>query len=200
MTTARTATPRTARAINDRIALELLAERGPLTATQLKDATGLSRPSVADLVGRLQDDGLVAVVGESGSARRGPNARLYGLVADRAHVAALDVRLDSATVAVADLTGRPVARATLPVPDGPPGEEDAPGAPAAAALALLDAVLADAGVREVHTAVVGAPGLVDPATGTLGRDNAMLPAWHGELVRLLPARAGRVLVENEVNL
>ncbi|WP_146057346.1 helix-turn-helix domain-containing protein, partial [Streptomyces sp. SM12] len=100
MTTARTATPRTARAINDRIALELLAERGPLTATQLKDATGLSRPSVADLVGRLQDDGLVAVVGESGSARRGPNARLYGLVADRAHVAALDVRLDSATVAV----------------------------------------------------------------------------------------------------
>ncbi|MFE7122251.1 MarR family transcriptional regulator, partial [Streptomyces sp. NPDC057654] len=83
----RTATPSTARAINDRIALELLRDEGPLTAGQLRDRTGLARPTVADLVERLRSAGLIAVVGEAGAERRGPNARLYGLVADRAHLA-----------------------------------------------------------------------------------------------------------------
>ncbi|NJP69208.1 ROK family transcriptional regulator, partial [Streptomyces spiramenti] len=198
MTPVRTATPRTARAINDRIALDLLVEHGPLTATQLRDATGLSRPSVADLVGRLQDDGLVAVVGEAGTARRGPNARLYGLVAERAHVAALDIRLDSAAVVVADLAGRTVARASLPLPASSRGGDSAT---ATAVLEALDAALADASVEELHTAVVGAPGLVDPATGALNRAGGGLPAWHAELVRGLPARTGaHVRVENEVNL
>lgn len=48
------ASPSTARAINDRLALRLLQQDGPLTATQLKTLTGLSRPTVADLVERLQ--------------------------------------------------------------------------------------------------------------------------------------------------
>src|SRR5918995_1770365 len=109
MTTPRIASPRTARAINDRIALELLAERGPLTAAQLRELTGLSRPSVADLIDRLGRDGLVAVVGESGAERRGPNARLYGLAADRAHVAALDVRTGGVAFTLADLAGETVA-------------------------------------------------------------------------------------------
>lgn len=86
------ASPSTARAINDRVALQLLQREGPLTAGQLKAMTGLSRPTVADLVERLQGSGLIQVVGESGEQRRGPNARVYGIVADRAHLAALDVR------------------------------------------------------------------------------------------------------------
>ena len=106
----RNASPRTARAINDRLALRLLQQEGPLTAAQLKELTGLSRPSVADLVERLQDSGLIEVVGETGADRRGPNARLYGIVADRAHVAGLDVRTDSVAVEVADLLGRTLAR------------------------------------------------------------------------------------------
>ncbi|WP_241684530.1 hypothetical protein [Actinomadura sp. J1-007] len=39
-----TATPAMARAINDRLALDLLLEQGPLTAPQLRALTGLSRP------------------------------------------------------------------------------------------------------------------------------------------------------------
>jgi predicted NBD/HSP70 family sugar kinase len=198
MTTARTATPRTARAINDRIALELFADRGPLTANQLKEATGLSRPSVADLIGRLARGGLVTVVGEAGEARRGPNARLYGLVADRAHVAALDVRLESVAIALADLTGRTVARTGLPVGPGSgrPGDRLVESV-----LDSLDRARRDARITEVHTAVIGAPGLVDPATGTLNRTTDALPAWHGELAEALRGRlGGRVLVENEVNL
>ncbi|MET7443185.1 Lrp/AsnC family transcriptional regulator, partial [Streptomyces sp. NPDC005568] len=99
------ASPSTARAINDRLALRLLQQEGPLTAGRLKQLTGLSRPTVADLVERLTAAGLIAVVGESGEQRRGPNARVYGIVADRAQLAALDVRTEGVTVVVADLLG-----------------------------------------------------------------------------------------------
>lgn len=66
------ASPSTARAINDRLALRLLQQEGPLTAGQLKQLTGLSRPTVADLVERLTAAGLIEVVGESGSNGAGP--------------------------------------------------------------------------------------------------------------------------------
>ncbi|RST00625.1 ROK family transcriptional regulator [Streptomyces sp. WAC07149] len=182
------ASPSTARAINDRLALELLQEEGPLTAAQLKRLTGLSRPSVADLVERLGAAGLIEVVGESGEQRRGPNARLYGIVAGRAHLAALDVRTDSATAVVTDLLGHPLARAALPV--------DAVGE----AVARLAELTREAGARELHTVVVGAPGLVAPASGEL-RDTGGLPAWHRDLVAALQETLpARVVVENETNL
>ncbi|GAA2436674.1 ROK family transcriptional regulator [Streptomyces macrosporus] len=209
---ARTASPRTARAINDRIALELLVEHGSLTAGRLKELTGLSRPSVADLLQRLQDDGLVRVVGEAGEARRGPNARLYGLVADRAHVAAVDVRATSVSFALADLAGAPAGRGTLHLedggtvaPDGPggpdaPGDFDAPDGPVARTVAALEEALRASGATALHTVAVGAPGMVDPATGALGRGTA-LPAWHARVPDALRERLGvPVLLENEVNL
>ena len=105
------ASPSTARAINDRLALRLLQREGPLTAGQLKQLTGLSRPTVADLVERLTAAGLIEVVGEAGEQRRGPNAKLYGIVADRAHLAALDVRTEGVAVLVSDLVGRVLAEA-----------------------------------------------------------------------------------------
>ncbi|MEU7554604.1 ROK family transcriptional regulator [Streptomyces sp. NPDC044571] len=178
----------TARAINDRLALQLLQEEGPLTATQLKAKTGLSRPSVADLVERLAHAGLIEVVGESGEQRRGPNARLYGIVARRAHLAALDVRTDRATAVVTDLLGRPLAEAALPV--------DAVDE----AVDVLEALAREAGADPLHTVVVGAPGLVAPGSGEL-RGTAGMPSWHRDLVAALGQRLpATVVVENETNL
>ncbi|SHN28621.1 ROK family transcriptional regulator [Actinacidiphila paucisporea] len=188
----RNASPRTARAINDRLALRLLQEEGPLTAAQLKELTGMSRPSVADLVERLQDSGLIEVVGESGAARRGPNARVYGIVADRAHVAGLDVRIDSIGVEIADLLGRTLSRAELAVPaDADPARTIEDG------IALL---LGAAGGTPLHTVACGAPGLINPVTGRL-TVTGELPTWHGDLVDEVRSRLGvPVLLENEVNL
>ncbi|MGW7055779.1 ROK family transcriptional regulator [Streptomyces sp. NPDC054887] len=190
------ASPSTARAINDRFALKLLQDEGPLTAGQLKTLTGLSRPSVADLVERLQDAGLIAVVGEAGARRRGPNARLYGIVADRAHLAALDVRTQGVSVVVADLLGRTLAEATLPIDGDATGTEPA----VERAVALLERTAREAGAARLHSVGVGAPGLIDPATGELRR-TAGLPAWHRRLVDALQERLpATVLVENETNL
>jgi predicted NBD/HSP70 family sugar kinase len=191
----RTASPRTARAINDRLALELLQSEGPLTATQLKELTGLSRPSVADLVERLGAAGLIHVVGESGAERRGPNARVYGIVADRAHLAAVDVRTHSVAIEVADLLGRTIGRAALPV--DPLGD---PRRTVKRSVALLERTAREAGATALHTVAVGAPGLVDPATGEL-RATGQLPMWHSALVAELRQRIGiPVLLDNEVNL
>ncbi|MGP3638271.1 ROK family protein, partial [Streptomyces sp. 24-1644] len=189
------ASPSTARAINDRLALELLQRDGPLTATQLKTLTGLSRPTVADLVERLQGAGLIRVVGESGAERRGPNARLYGIVADRAHLAALDVRTDSVAVVVADLLGVTLAEDTLPIDVG-----TGTGPAIEQAVALLERTARRAGPAPLHSVGIGAPGLIDPATGEL-RDTTGLPAWHRGLVAALQQRLpATVLVENETNL
>lgn len=189
------ASPSTARAINDRLALRLLQQDGPLTATQLKTLTGLSRPTVADLVERLQGAGLIKVVGETGAERRGPNARLYGIVADRAHLAGLDVRTDSVAVVVADLLGATLAEATLPI-----GSDTAVDDAVEQAVALLERTARAAGTAPLHSVGIGAPGLIDPVTGEL-RDTTGLPAWHRRLVRALQQRLpATVLVENETNL
>ncbi|MFI6015213.1 ROK family transcriptional regulator [Streptomyces sp. NPDC051243] len=190
------ASPSTARAINDRLALRLLQQEGPLTAAQLKQLTGLSRPTVADLVERLTGAGLIEVVGEAGEQRRGPNAKLYGIVAGRAHLAALDVRTEGVSVVVSDLVGAVLAEASVPIRGdtgtGPAVEQ---------AVALVERVVKEAGADRLHTVGIGAPGLIDPATGEL-RDSSGLPAWHRRLVAALQERLpeARVNVENETNL
>jgi len=190
------ASPSTARAINDRLALRLLQQEGPLTAGQLKQLTGLSRPTVADLVERLTAAGLIGVVGEAGEQRRGPNAKVYGIVADRAYLAALDARTEGVSVLVSDLVGRVLAEASVPI-GGDMGTESA----LEQAVALVERVAKEAGADRLHTVGIGAPGLIDPVTGEL-RDSTGLPAWHRRLCAALQERfpeAG-VGVENETNL
>lgn len=190
------ASPSTARAINDRLALRLLQQEGSLTAGQLKQLTGLSRPTVADLVERLTTSGLITVVGEAGEQRRGPNAKLYGIVADRAHLAALDVRTEGVSVVVSDLVGRVLAEASLPI-----GGDTGTGPAVEQAVALVERVAKEAGADRLHTVGIGAPGLIDPSTGEL-RDSSGLPEWHRRLVAALQERLpeARVSVENETNL
>ncbi|MGW0913458.1 ROK family transcriptional regulator [Streptomyces sp. NPDC002784] len=190
------ASPSTARAINDRLALRLLQQEGPLTAGRLKELTGLSRPSVADLVDRLTAAGLIEVVGESGEQRRGPNAKVYGIVAARAHLAALDVRTEGVAVAVSDLVGVVLAEASAPI-DGGVGT----GPAVEQAVALVERAVKEAGVDRPHTVGIGTPGLIDPATGEL-RSSTGLPEWHRRLVAALQERLpeARVSVENETNM
>lgn len=112
-------TPRVLRAMNDRAALDLLLEHGPLSRTRIGKLTGLSKPTASQLLARLEAAGLVVATGTS-EGRPGPNAQLYTVNAGAAHVAGLDVSARRIVAAVADVTGRTVGEYELRTPGGAP--------------------------------------------------------------------------------
>ena len=80
--------PRLLREINDRAALELLLATGPMTRGQIGDRTGLSKVTASQTLSRLEERGLVEVVGAQAGGR-GPNAALYSVIPSSAYVAGL---------------------------------------------------------------------------------------------------------------
>jgi len=207
--TPRPATPQTARAINDRAALELFAARGALTAGQLQESTGLARPTVMDLIGRLGEGGLIEQIGEVGADRRGPNARLYALAGRRARVAGVDVRMHVVRVAITDLAGHTLARSTLSVPHSTPNAVPDAASLAAVTKDLAEALRAGTGPDKapLHGVTIGMPGLIDPATGMV-RPTSTEASWHAGLAAALREALATsdgldpaaVVLENEVNL
>jgi predicted NBD/HSP70 family sugar kinase len=189
----RPGTPSLLRELNDRAALELLIDGRSLTRAQLSELTGVSKVTVAQMLARLEERGLVAAVG-SQNGGRGPNAALYSVVPSSAYVAALYVEHGLVSTAVADVTGRVIAEAR----ESAFGE----GEPVELVRSAVDRACHRAGVSVsmLSAFVIGSPGIVDPATG----DPQLaynLPAWHeGVLAGLRGALHKNVLIENDVNL
>ncbi|ARF72569.1 sugar kinase [Kitasatospora albolonga] len=189
-------TPRVLRAMNDRAALDLLLEHGPLSRTRIGKLTGLSKPTASQLLARLEAAGLVVATGTS-EGRPGPNAQLYTVNARAAYVAGLDVNSRRIVAAVADVTGASVGQFELATPG-----RRADGVVRQVAEAL-DGAVKEAGLTraDIHRVVIGTPGAFDPGTGRL-RYASHLPGWHSptlleELAAFLPMP---VEYENDVNL
>jgi Transcriptional regulator/sugar kinase len=196
--------PRLLREINDRAALELLLESGPLTRGQIGEATGLSKVTASQTLARLEERGLVEVVGEQGG-NRGPNAALYGVVASSAFVAGIDVGPEQVTAAIADIKGDVRARVRIDPDDHrPAGEGDGRAAPDPVAMirgALAKACrAAKVPLSRLDAVAIGTPGVVDPRSGDV-RFSFDLPGWH-EGVHDALARDLRthVIIDNDVNL
>src|SRR5690606_24031021 len=111
---ARPAAPSLLRTINDRSAFDLSLTEGPLTRVELGRRTGLSKVTASQLLARMQQRGLVEVVGTR-SAGRGPSAEVYAVRPGCAYSVGVDLNPDSAQVAIADVTGSVVARVRRPV-------------------------------------------------------------------------------------
>ncbi|MFB7336574.1 ROK family transcriptional regulator [Streptomyces adustus] len=190
-------TPRVLRAMNDRAALDLLLEHGPLSRTRIGKLTGLSKPTASQLLARLEAAGLVLATGIS-EGRPGPSAQLYEVDPTAAYAAGLDVTPERIHAAVADITGRTVGAYELPTP----GRKSATSVVQQVTDALDGAVKAAGLARaDVHRVVIGTPGAFDPNTGRL-RYASHLPGWHtpallDELAAALPMP---VEYENDVNL
>lgn len=189
-------TPSLLRAINDRAALELLLEQGPLSRSQLGGLTGLSKPTASQLLARLESAGLVVPVGTT-AGRPGPGAQLYEINPDAAFVAGLDVNPARIRVAIADITGQVVAEHRHSTPG-----RHASGTVDRVAEALDTAVAAAGLQREaLRQIVIGTPGALDGATGKL-RYAPHLPGWHSPriLEELTEGLGVPVTLENDVNL
>ncbi|HEX5301562.1 MAG TPA: ROK family transcriptional regulator [Streptosporangiaceae bacterium] len=192
-TRGRPGTPSLLRELNDRAALDLLLGGEMLTRSQISEYTGVSKVTVAQMLARLEDRGLVTIAGEQAGGR-GPNAALYSVVPSSAYVAGLYVDLDLVSAAVADVTGRRVAE----VSGNPNGTDD----PAELVRRTVERACAAAGVdvTQLSALVIGSPGVVDPRTGD-PQLAVNLPTWHeGALDAIKSAWHTPVVIENDVNL
>jgi predicted NBD/HSP70 family sugar kinase len=190
---ARPGTPSLLRELNDRAGLELLLRGEMLTRSQISEYTGVSKVTVSQMLARLEERGLVAIVGEQ-AGNRGPNAALYAVVPSSAYVAGLYMEADLVSAAVADVTGRRVADVSV----NPNGAED----PVEVVRGVVEQACARAGVdvARLRALVIGSPGVVDPRTGD-PRLAVNLPAWHeGALGALRDVLHRPVVIENDVNL
>src|ERR1700739_4161123 len=164
-----------------------------LTRTQISEYTGVSKVTVAQVRARLEERGLVTIVGEQ-AGTRGPNAALYSVVPSSAYVAGLYMDLDLVSAAVADVTGRRVAEVSV----NPSSADD----PTELVREVIERACASAGVdlARLSALVIGSPGVVDPQTGD-PRLAVNLPAWHeGALDALRDVLHKPVVIENDVNL
>jgi predicted NBD/HSP70 family sugar kinase len=189
----RPGTPSLLRELNDRAALDLLLPGRPLTRTQISEQTRVSKVTVAQMLTRLEERGLVAVVGQQ-EGGRGPNAALYSVVPSSAYVAGLYVDMDVVSAGVADVTGRVVAEVSVN-----PGEA---ANPVELVRGAVDRACRTAGVEmnRLKAFVIGSPGVVNPRTGD-PHLAVNLPDWHeGVLDSLRGALDRPVIIENDVNL
>ncbi|MFF0296675.1 ROK family transcriptional regulator [Kitasatospora sp. NPDC004615] len=194
------------RSNNEWLLLELLRTGGPSSRAQLARDTGLSKPTVSAALGSLETAGLVREAGTL-APDRGRTAVLYRADAGAGYVLGMDVGRARLRVAVADLSGRVVARRDVPN-RGRSGPAVADALVATAQETLSDAGLADGAggavgcpADGVVRAVIGSPGVWDERLRMM-RHAPHLPGWArpGLVDRIADGLGMHVHVANDANL
>ncbi len=182
--------------MNDRAALDLLLEHGPLSRTRIGELTGLSKPTASQLLARLETAGLVVATGTT-AGRPGPSAQLYRVNPEAGFVAALDVTRDRIVATVADIAGETRGGHTVAT-KGRHASRTVGQVTEAVAAAAKEAGIDRTRLDQV---VIGIPGAFDPDTHRL-RYAGHVPGWHSPtlLAELAEALGTPIAVENDVNL
>ncbi|WEK62761.1 MAG: ROK family transcriptional regulator [Candidatus Microbacterium colombiense] len=180
---------------NDREALRLFLEHGPLTRTRLGELSGMSKPTATQMIARLERADLVRPVGEI-AGNRGPSAVSWGVRGDRVTGVAVSMLDDGIHAVLVDATGiehPPVALAVA-------GQQRSPERDIRRA---IDAACAAAGVDRttVEAVTIGVQAAVGRDDDVLSLTDS-LPGWPSTGARGLIESALDVAVtlENDVNL
>jgi predicted NBD/HSP70 family sugar kinase len=185
------------RANLDRVLAATLERAGPVTRSELIDATGLSAPTVGSLIGELVQLNLLQDLG-TGPSRGGRRPSLVEFNARYGFVASIDIGPTRTRLALADLRQECLGHDIIDTPAALPPRE------------FLEQI-----VREVHALIdkngvprdrllavaAGVPGIVDEQTGLVALA-PNLEGWHDvPMGRILDSAFGSpVFVENDVNL
>jgi predicted NBD/HSP70 family sugar kinase len=183
------------RSLSDEAVLRALMDAPRLTRAELALATGLSKPTAAEAIRRLEEAGLVRDTGERTSGRGGVGT--YYALSDKVGVAlAVDVAPDAITAETVNPSGAVRHRVVEPL--------HRPATPQSVARRLKKAAEeASPGLdaESVRVAVVSAADPVDRATGALVHlpDAPFLLGAMSPAAVLRPIVSGPVLVDNDVN-
>ncbi|MEO8438086.1 MAG: ROK family transcriptional regulator [Chloroflexota bacterium] len=146
------------RAHNASLVLRAVYDLGPISRAEIARLTGLTRTSVGELVGELEQEGLAKEVGR-GPSTGGKAPTLVSLTDGARNVVTLDLGERTFTAALLDLRGEMLHRTT----------RDLDGADGDAALALVHDLVEEI-LDGPHAPIlgigVGTPGIVD-ADGTI---------------------------------
>lgn len=194
--------PSLMRQLNLASVLNVIRTQGPLPRPELARATGLSMPTVKQLVELLLAKGYVDEVDPPVHLdlprRPGPRPRFLSFRATLGYVIAVDTGADNTVVKIADLSGSVVS--TARVAHREPADRQAA---LDAIRASVGRVLADSGVKrtDVRAMVIGTPGVVDPRTGEISLA-PQIADWEGISLRTELADLAEcpIVVENEAHL
>ena len=190
------AKPSLLRAINRRTVFELVHAHGATAAPHVVRTTGLSKPTVSDVLAQLVQAGLLHKVGRT-SGLPGPSAQLYDVNPRAGWALSLDVGRQWLRGALVDLAGNVVATASTPTPH----------TTAKAVIAQLRETatrltgVAGVTLAEVNQIVVGTPGVLRPGQNHLSLA-PQLTGWESPSVipAIAEALVAPVRFENDVNM
>jgi predicted NBD/HSP70 family sugar kinase len=171
-----------------------VSAEGPVSVTRIVQGTGLSKPTVSQVVRQLLDVGLLTKVGRT-AGQVGPTAQLYGVNPKCGYVIGVDVGHEFVRVVAADLSGKVISRA----------DERAVRRGALQTVEQIDNLVAhvadQAGAGRGYLTVVGTPGVLDSG-GTHFSLAPQLPGWEqpAVLAQLRERLRGALVFANDVNL
>jgi glucokinase len=189
--------PSVLRDINLRAVLQLLRVHNPCSCSDLARYSGLSVPTVASSVARLEHMGLAKRLGK-GSSSGGRPPHLLRFNETYGYVAGIDISENLIRVGIADLSGQLLAESK-----GEIGENTWPMAVVDRMVALLAALREELRIPAKRLLAVGvaAPGITDVDAGLVVSVPSMQGWENVPLGRLLAEKLRvQVVVENDVNL
>jgi predicted NBD/HSP70 family sugar kinase len=195
-------TPAAMRRQNTVTVLQAVRREGPLTRSDIAKRTGLSKPTVNDIVASLLSQAYLRETdgGPGRQERTGPRATLLQFAADVGAVLAVDLSIFKVTVVVADLDGSVRATQRLTLRSKHQANADAF---VRAVDETVEGALREAGIarNELWFVAIGIPGTLDRDSGTIKLAPTLARWGRQPLGRMLQNLFDcPVLIENEVHL
>lgn len=192
------ARPPLLRQTNAQLLLRLLRESGPCSKADLVRASGLSAPTVTNVVAHLASAGLVEPIGE-GDSTGGRPPDIIRFRAERGCVAGVEIGPDYLRFLITDLDGRELRRAKIALP----WNSSKPGSVCAQIAKEIRNLLRKHNHVEDQLlgVVVGVPAIVDVEQGIV-LSLSILRAWSNvSFAAMLERELGcEVTLENDTNL
>lgn len=192
------ARPPLLRQTNAQTILRLLRESGPCSKADLVRASGLSAPTVTNVVSHLASAGLVEPIGE-GDSTGGRPPDIIRFRAERGSVAGVEIGPDFLSFLLADLDGRELRRARVALPwhSSKPAAVCAQIAREVRNLLRKEKQASD----QLLGLLVGVPAIVDLKSGTV-LSLSILKGWKNVPFATMLRRELKceVMVDNDTNL